>query len=90
MTHKLEATEESIPAFQRAGTILTRKDRFRRSSTQMVNDPFTLVSICADSVIIANLFECPVSLGAYFFVFILLGLGLLGLCSNLFLSYMLP
>ncbi|XP_027329668.1 probable glucan 1,3-alpha-glucosidase [Abrus precatorius] len=43
VTHKLEVTEESIPAFQRAGTILTRKDRFRRSSTQMVNDPYTLV-----------------------------------------------
>ncbi|KAK7316926.1 hypothetical protein RJT34_00747 [Clitoria ternatea] len=43
VTHKLEVTEENIPAFQRAGTILTRKDRFRRSSTQMKNDPFTLV-----------------------------------------------
>ncbi|CAL0319739.1 unnamed protein product [Lupinus luteus] len=43
VTHKLEVTEESIPAFQRAGTILTRRDRFRRSSTQMTNDPYTLV-----------------------------------------------
>ncbi|KAK2445095.1 Glycosyl hydrolase family 31 protein [Trifolium repens] len=43
VTHKLDVTEESIPAFQRGGTILTRKDRFRRSSTQMANDPFTLV-----------------------------------------------
>ncbi|KAI5404930.1 probable glucan 1,3-alpha-glucosidase isoform X2 [Lathyrus oleraceus] len=43
VTHKLEVTEESIPAFQRGGTILTRKDRFRRSSTQMTNDPITLV-----------------------------------------------
>ncbi|KAI4343476.1 hypothetical protein L6164_010819 [Bauhinia variegata] len=42
-TYKLDVTEESIPTFQRAGTILTRRDRFRRSSTQMVNDPFTLV-----------------------------------------------
>lgn len=41
--HKLEVSEESIPAFQRAGTILPRKDRFRRSSTQMVHDPYTLV-----------------------------------------------
>ncbi|XP_058070690.1 probable glucan 1,3-alpha-glucosidase [Magnolia sinica] len=41
--HKLEVTEESIPAFQKAGTIVPRKDRFRRSSTQMVNDPYTLV-----------------------------------------------
>nr|GMC68087.1 probable glucan 1,3-alpha-glucosidase [Ipomoea batatas] len=43
LTHKLEALEESIPAFQRAGTIIPRKDRFRRSSTQMENDPYTLV-----------------------------------------------
>ncbi|KHN31186.1 Neutral alpha-glucosidase AB [Glycine soja] len=43
VTHKLEVTEESIPAFQRAGTIIARKDRFRRSSTQMANDPYTLV-----------------------------------------------
>ncbi|KAJ1391509.1 Glycosyl hydrolase, all-beta [Sesbania bispinosa] len=43
VTHKLEATEDSVPAFQRAGTILPRKDRFRRSSTQMTNDPYTLV-----------------------------------------------
>ncbi|EEF33007.1 probable glucan 1,3-alpha-glucosidase isoform X2 [Ricinus communis] len=42
-THKLEVSEESVPAFQRAGTILPRKDRYRRSSTQMVNDPYTLV-----------------------------------------------
>ncbi|KAK9291916.1 hypothetical protein L1049_019868 [Liquidambar formosana] len=41
--HKLEISEESVPAFQRAGTIIPRKDRFRRSSTQMVNDPYTLV-----------------------------------------------
>ncbi|KAL2347195.1 hypothetical protein Fmac_001195 [Flemingia macrophylla] len=43
VTHKLDITEESIPAFQRAGTIIARKDRFRRSSTQMANDPYTLV-----------------------------------------------
>ncbi|KAJ0041468.1 hypothetical protein Pint_27440 [Pistacia integerrima] len=43
VTHKLEVSEEYIPAFQRAGTIIPRRDRFRRSSTQMVNDPFTLV-----------------------------------------------
>ncbi|KAK6923487.1 Glycoside hydrolase family 31, N-terminal domain [Dillenia turbinata] len=41
--HKLGVSEESIPAFQRAGTIIPRKDRLRRSSTQMVNDPYTLV-----------------------------------------------
>ncbi|XP_010546305.1 PREDICTED: probable glucan 1,3-alpha-glucosidase [Tarenaya hassleriana] len=42
-THKVEVSEESIPAFQRAGTIIPRKDRFRRSSSQMDNDPYTLV-----------------------------------------------
>uniref|UniRef100_A0A7N0TZF4 Probable glucan 1,3-alpha-glucosidase n=1 Tax=Kalanchoe fedtschenkoi TaxID=63787 RepID=A0A7N0TZF4_KALFE len=42
-THKLEAREDGVPAFQKAGTIIPRKDRFRRSSTQMVNDPYTLV-----------------------------------------------
>lgn len=44
-THKLDVNEESVPAFQRAGTIIPRKDRFRRSSTQMVNDPYTLVCL---------------------------------------------
>lgn len=43
MTHKLELSEESVPAFQKAGTIIPRKDRYRRSSTQMVHDPYTLV-----------------------------------------------
>ncbi|XP_027100039.1 probable glucan 1,3-alpha-glucosidase [Coffea arabica] len=41
--HKFEALEDSVPAFQRAGTIIPRKDRFRRSSTQMDKDPYTLV-----------------------------------------------
>ncbi|XP_020244729.1 probable glucan 1,3-alpha-glucosidase, partial [Asparagus officinalis] len=43
VTHKLEVLEDSIPSFQRAGTIVPRRERFRRSSTQMVNDPYTLV-----------------------------------------------
>ncbi|KAK9162356.1 hypothetical protein Syun_003258 [Stephania yunnanensis] len=43
VTHNLGVSDDSIPAFQKAGTIITRKDRFRRSSTQMVNDPYTLV-----------------------------------------------
>lgn len=43
MTYKLEVTEDSIPAFQRAGTILPRKDRIRRSSTQMTHDPYALI-----------------------------------------------
>ncbi|KAI3435452.1 Gal_mutarotas_2 domain-containing protein [Psidium guajava] len=42
-THKLEAPEDHVPAFQRAGTIIPRRDRIRRSTTQMVNDPYTLV-----------------------------------------------
>jgi len=32
-----------IPVFQRGGTIVTEKRRKRRSSTQMKNDPYTLV-----------------------------------------------
>ncbi|XP_057550322.1 probable glucan 1,3-alpha-glucosidase [Amaranthus tricolor] len=48
VTYKLEVSDESVPAFQRAGTIISRKDRYRRSSTQMVNDPYTLV-IALDS-----------------------------------------
>eukprot|EP00850_Spirogloea_muscicola_P008455 SM000045S16200 [mRNA] locus=s45:243450:247942:+ [translate_table: standard] len=39
----LEANLQTIPVFQRAGTIIPRKDRPRRSSTQMEKDPFTLV-----------------------------------------------
>ncbi|KAI5669532.1 hypothetical protein M9H77_19385 [Catharanthus roseus] len=41
--YKLDVSEESIPSFQRAGTIVPRRDRSRRSSTQMENDPYTLV-----------------------------------------------
>ncbi|KAJ6830518.1 putative glucan 1,3-alpha-glucosidase [Iris pallida] len=41
--HKLEVFEDSIPSFQKAVTIVPRKDRFRRSSTQMAKDPYTLV-----------------------------------------------
>ncbi|KAI3523968.1 hypothetical protein L1887_02522 [Cichorium endivia] len=33
----------AIPLFQRSGTIIPRKDRFRRSTVQMENDPYTLV-----------------------------------------------
>ncbi|XP_042493218.1 probable glucan 1,3-alpha-glucosidase [Macadamia integrifolia] len=50
VTHKFEVSEESIPAFQKAGTIIPRKDRSRRSSTQMVNDPYTLVIALNDSL----------------------------------------
>eukprot|EP00004_Rigifila_ramosa_P020002 TRINITY_DN5164_c0_g1_i2.p1 TRINITY_DN5164_c0_g1~~TRINITY_DN5164_c0_g1_i2.p1 ORF type:complete len:389 (-),score=54.78 TRINITY_DN5164_c0_g1_i2:67-1233(-) len=34
---------DSIPVFQRGGTIIARRDRARRSSALMVNDPYTLV-----------------------------------------------
>ncbi|KAF9609788.1 hypothetical protein IFM89_018236 [Coptis chinensis] len=50
LTHKLVVSEESIPAFQKAGTIVPRKDRYRRSSTQMVDDPYTLVIALNDSL----------------------------------------
>ncbi|KAJ0961180.1 hypothetical protein J5N97_000864 [Dioscorea zingiberensis] len=43
MTHKFDVSEDCIPSFQRAGTIVPRRERFRRSSSQMVNDPYTLV-----------------------------------------------
>lgn len=49
MTHKLEVSEDGIPSFQRAGTIIPRRDRFRRSSSQMVNDPYTLVCLFTSS-----------------------------------------
>lgn len=35
--------ESGIPVYQRAGTIIPKKLRHRRSSTQMQNDPYTLV-----------------------------------------------
>lgn len=38
-------TMEGIPVYQRAGTIIPRKLRHRRSSTQMENDPYTLVCL---------------------------------------------
>lgn len=42
-TRTVPVTEDAVPAFQRAGSIIPRKDRFRRSSTQMEFDPYTLV-----------------------------------------------
>lgn len=42
-SYNLEVSDDSIPSFQRAGTIVPRKDRFRRSSRQMEKDPYTLV-----------------------------------------------
>lgn len=43
LSHKLDVTIDSIPSFQKAGTIVPRRERLRRSSTQMANDPYTLV-----------------------------------------------
>ena len=40
---QVEAPISKIPVFIRSGTILPKKERARRSSTQMKNDPFTLV-----------------------------------------------
>lgn len=42
-TRSVPVSEDAVPAFQRAGSIIPRKDRFRRSSTQMEFDPYTLV-----------------------------------------------
>ncbi|KAL3675895.1 hypothetical protein R1sor_025843 [Riccia sorocarpa] len=42
-TVQVPVTLDSIPVYQRAGSIIPRKDRFRRSSFQMENDPYTLV-----------------------------------------------
>eukprot|EP00514_Thraustochytrium_sp_LLF1b_P011885 CAMPEP_0184545554 /NCGR_PEP_ID=MMETSP0199_2-20130426/4377_1 /TAXON_ID=1112570 /ORGANISM="Thraustochytrium sp., Strain LLF1b" /LENGTH=948 /DNA_ID=CAMNT_0026939861 /DNA_START=32 /DNA_END=2878 /DNA_ORIENTATION=- len=38
----VDAPLDSIPVFQRAGTIIPRKMRLRRSSATMTNDPYTL------------------------------------------------
>ncbi|XP_066574973.1 neutral alpha-glucosidase AB isoform X2 [Amia ocellicauda] len=38
----IPVTMSSIPVFQRGGSIIPRKDRVRRSSSCMTNDPYTL------------------------------------------------
>ncbi|XP_053473680.1 neutral alpha-glucosidase AB-like isoform X1 [Ictalurus furcatus] len=38
----IPVTMSSIPVFQRGGSIISRKDRIRRSSSCMENDPYTL------------------------------------------------
>jgi alpha-glucosidase (family GH31 glycosyl hydrolase) len=45
--YKIPVTMEAIPVFQRGGTIIPRKERARRSSTQTQLDPYTLVIICS-------------------------------------------
>jgi len=41
--HTIDTPLTKIPIFQRGGSILVRKDRPRRATTQMANDPYTLV-----------------------------------------------
>ncbi|XP_053224260.1 neutral alpha-glucosidase AB isoform X1 [Podarcis raffonei] len=41
-THYLAVTMSSIPVYQRGGSIVARKERVRRSSDCMYNDPYTL------------------------------------------------
>ncbi|KAH7292375.1 hypothetical protein KP509_29G065300 [Ceratopteris richardii] len=40
---KVPVSMSAIPMFQRGGTIIPRRERPRRSSSQMVDDPYTLV-----------------------------------------------
>ncbi|MCO5580095.1 hypothetical protein L7F22_033961 [Adiantum nelumboides] len=40
---KIPVTMNAIPVFQRGGTIIPRRERPRRSSSQTLNDPYTLV-----------------------------------------------
>jgi len=42
-TFTVDAPLDKLPAYQRAGTILPKKERARRSSSQMFRDPYTLV-----------------------------------------------
>jgi len=44
-SHVIQTGLERIPVFQRSGTIIPKKERARRSSTQMANDPYTLVIV---------------------------------------------
>lgn len=42
-TQTVSAPLEKVPAFIKGGHIISRKDRYRRSSSLMKNDPYTLV-----------------------------------------------
>lgn len=44
--------DSGIPVYQRAGSIIPKKLRHRRSSTQMQNDPYTLVLFSCYSVLL--------------------------------------
>jgi alpha 1,3-glucosidase len=41
--HTIDTPLAKMPVFQRGGSVLVRKDRPRRSTTQMKDDPYTLV-----------------------------------------------
>ncbi|KAH8387650.1 hypothetical protein KR093_008512, partial [Drosophila rubida] len=43
----IAVNEYKIPVWQRGGSIVPKKERLRRSSTLMINDPYTLI-ICLD------------------------------------------
>ncbi|XP_034119570.1 neutral alpha-glucosidase AB [Drosophila albomicans] len=46
-SESIPVTEYKIPVWQRGGSIVPKKERLRRSSALMLNDPYTLV-ICLD------------------------------------------
>lgn len=48
--------DSGIPVYQRAGSIIPKKLRHRRSSTQMQNDPYTLVCFYCYSVLLSFLY----------------------------------
>jgi len=39
----VDVTIDKIPVFQRGGSIVPKKERARRSSSQMANDPYTII-----------------------------------------------
>ena len=42
-TVNVPVSEDRIPVYQRGGTIIPKKERIRRSSALMANDPYTLI-----------------------------------------------
>ncbi|XP_039616684.1 neutral alpha-glucosidase AB isoform X2 [Polypterus senegalus] len=54
----IPVTMSSIPVFQRGGTIIPRKNRVRRSSSCMINDPYTLyVALSSQNTADGELYE---------------------------------
>jgi alpha 1,3-glucosidase len=41
--HSMIVSMDDIPVYQRGGSIIPKKERTRRSTSQMINDPLTLV-----------------------------------------------